>query len=921
MRSIFPILIFVFINLQQVQGQDLPPNVKILDRGSLEAGFYLFWDNDSEDDAKKVKPHYVKRYSKDLYVLEISDDFDLKGLINGNFYSLPRDWKLAPELKSKAIAEPTLLSVHTTNGVKFRQSSNFKILEQFHNFFVVEASAAEFSSLLDHPLVTFISAYHKPLMETPVSFYDLSVNRINLAHYNFPGTDGNDLRVSIKEEFFDTTDIDIRNRFEILGEENLNVDQHANLIATLIAGGGNTGSRSLGVAPASVVSSYNFVNIFPAPADYYLSNKIFVENHSYGGSIEAEYGNEAAAYDQIVNEVPELVHVFSSGNSGLLSPETGPYAGAEGFANITGNFKMAKNIITVGAVNQEKEILARSSKGPAHDGRVKPELVAYAEIGTSDAAALVSGSVLLIQDLYLEKEEKYPTADLVKAVLVAAAEDVGPPNVDYSSGYGNLNTNRSLEIIESGSYLSGNLSSNEKVTYNLEISEETAELKVALSWIDPAAMPGDEISLINDLNLQLTGPDGRTWLPWVLDGTSKETINEPAIRARDSVNPVELITIDNLTPGNYSLEVSSGNLSGDQSFSIAYNTSQKRHFTWTFPTGIDAVKVAEESMIRWEETFEEVQARIEYKYENEDWEVLEAAVNLNAEAIKWQVPERSGLVQLRMLINSEVFLSDPFTVSPELQPEVLFNCEDEVLFAWNKVEGATAYSFQNLGATYMEQVKVLQDTSTVIQKKDLLTPFVSVTPLFGENTGRKGTAINYENQGVKCYYQNFFALLGEDPTVTSTLNLSTTYNIDKVEFVRRQNGWNRTIATFKAPFTSKGLVANDRDILFGTYNYSALIYLKSGEVIETGSIPIYLPGMNTLSVYPNPVRSGENLNVISRGDDLDLEIFDMKGQKVFQDQLLRFFDHLELNIPSRGLYIIRATRNGTEVGVQKVIVL
>ena len=92
-------------------------------------------------------------------------------------------------------------------------------------------------------------------------------------------------------------------------------------------------------------------------------------------------------------------------------------------------------------------------------------------------------------------------------------------------------------------------------------------------------------------------------------------------------------------------------------------------------------------------------------------------------------------------------------------------------------------------------------------------------------------------------------------------------------------------------------------------------------MIETDSLPIYLPGINTLLAYPNPVKAGDVLNIISRGDDLDFEIFDMKGQKVFEDQLLRFFDNLELNIPTRGLYIIRATRNGTEVGVQKVIVL
>ena len=58
---------------------------------------------------------------------------------------------------------------------------------------------------------------------------------------------------------------------------------------------------------------------------------------------------------------------------------------------------MAKNILTVGATDSFSIVAALSSKGPAHDGRVKPELVAFGEDGSSGAAALVSGTSLLLQ--------------------------------------------------------------------------------------------------------------------------------------------------------------------------------------------------------------------------------------------------------------------------------------------------------------------------------------------------------------------------------------------------------------------------------------------------------------------------------------------------------------------------------------------
>jgi len=45
-------------------------------------------------------------------------------------------------------------------------------------------------------------------------------------------------------------------------------------------------------------------------------------------------------------------------------------------------------------------VLSPSSRGPAYDGRVKPELVAFAEDGSSGAAAIVSGISLVAQQTY-----------------------------------------------------------------------------------------------------------------------------------------------------------------------------------------------------------------------------------------------------------------------------------------------------------------------------------------------------------------------------------------------------------------------------------------------------------------------------------------------------------------------------------------
>src|SRR6185503_14496630 len=131
--------------------------------------------------------------------------------------------------------------------------------------------------------------------------------------------------------------------------------------------------------------SFTFSNLLPESDAVYQQYNISVQNHSYGTAIENYYGAEAVAYDASVIARPFLLHVFSAGNSGTNTNTNGPYAGVNGFANITGSLKMAKNIITVGHVDSFGVVLPPSSKGPAYDGRLEPGLVAFSEDGSSGA--------------------------------------------------------------------------------------------------------------------------------------------------------------------------------------------------------------------------------------------------------------------------------------------------------------------------------------------------------------------------------------------------------------------------------------------------------------------------------------------------------------------------------------------------------
>src|SRR5689334_18450260 len=78
----------------------------------------------------------------------------------------------------------------------------------------------------------------RPREELTTGSLDLTANYINMVHHLFPSLNGSSIRISIKEQNFDTTDIDIKNRYFITGFEAPTNSSHAAIMATAIAGGG-----------------------------------------------------------------------------------------------------------------------------------------------------------------------------------------------------------------------------------------------------------------------------------------------------------------------------------------------------------------------------------------------------------------------------------------------------------------------------------------------------------------------------------------------------------------------------------------------------------------------------------------------------------------------------------------------------------
>ena len=412
-------------------------------------------------------------------------------------YILPASnaWKASPallkSLKNNAGAQRLIIAVKDPAVFKALFARQLQVINEYSaaNVLIVQVNnKGVMDALLAWDQLLFADlANRMPKEELLVSGFDLGTNRINTAHHYFPNVTGEGLMASIKENRFDTTDIDLKGRIFSSGIASSTTTSHATIMATMMAGAGNSFYQGKGAAWKANLQSASFINLVPEPDAYYNSQHITVQNHSYGTGIENFYGADASAYDASVVNNPVLLHVFSAGNSGT-SASAGPYAGITGYANLTGSFKMAKNVLVVGAIDSIGNVEGPSSKGPAYDGRIKPELVAFGQDGSSGSAAIVSGIALLLQHGYQQQHhDSLPPAALVKAMLINSADDVGTKGPDFASGYGNANAYQALRLLERSQFFTNSIQQGNTQTFNLTIPAGIRSVKLTLAWADPAA--------------------------------------------------------------------------------------------------------------------------------------------------------------------------------------------------------------------------------------------------------------------------------------------------------------------------------------------------------------------------------------------------------------------------------------------------
>ncbi|RYY99986.1 MAG: T9SS type A sorting domain-containing protein [Chitinophagaceae bacterium] len=785
----------------------------------------------------------------------------------------------------------------------------------------VRIAASDWTQLAASPQLRFADLDLAPREELSTGFLDLSLNRVNRAHMLFPSLRGDSVRLSIKEQAYDSTDIDLRGRSFHTGLEAPTVSAHAAIMATIAGGGGNSSPFAVGAAPSAVLSSASFSSLLPGPDSFYRRHGITVQNHSYGTAVQNYYGVEASAYDVAARNNPQLLFVFSAGNSGTAAATGGVYTGLAGVSNLTGNFKMAKNILVVGATDSLATLEALSSRGPASDGRVKPELVAFGQDGSSGAAALVSGSAALLQQAFRRAQGDVPPAALVKALLINSADDGGAPEVDYGYGYGSLNTAAALLGMTQQRYFYDSLGAGQVRSFAIPVPAGTARLRVTLAWSDPAAPANVPKALVNDLDALLRAPGaGGSWSPWVLNpAPSLAALAAPATRGVDTLNNVEQVTVNSPVAGSYSFEVRGSRVTGTQPFAVAWQLDTADRFAWTYPTANDPLQGGARTVLRWE-TGRTGNGSIEYSVDGTNWRPVAGPVPLAQRYMVWQSPDTTSPIRFRMrFASSPDALSDSTVVSPLLALQTGFNCTDSFLLLWNR--GGASYRMYELGARYLQPFGQVPDTFAVLSKAQHPSLYYAVAPLIGGRPGLRSYTLKYDAQGVECYLRSFYLQAQEGRQVTFFGAIGTLYGVSGVGLQRQDGSGFTTVGTVSTP-SATDFTLQDSGLRQGVTYYRLLLQLSNGSFVYSAPVPVYyFPGQPVL-VFPNPVRAGQPVQVLSReAGRYEVLITDAIGRRWAAGTLNGTINRFPALVLPAGVYFIRITSEEGTVAVEKLVVL
>lgn len=510
------------------------------------------------------------------------------------------------------------------------------------------ANAASLRVLAQSPSVLWIEPAPRMKLVDQVSTEIVAgepLGQGNLAYVHELGFDGTGVTVAVADSGIDSGDVtflhpDLDGRVEALfAYDNLpdasDEHSHGTHCAGIVLGNAATGEvddfgylYGLGVAPGARLVGQR---MFDASGEYRpppsfakltqdaVRSGAYVGSNSWGDDTGGQYDLSAAEFDALVRDAdPEFpgeqpyILEFSAGNAGPGGQTIGSPA-------------VAKNVIATGATQNNRfefplygegqEVMADfSSRGPAEDGRIKPDLVAPGtwiaslrsifandnnawgpisgyylyQGGTSQAGPHVAGAAAVAVQWYRELHGgATPSPALVKAMLINSADDMstavipdtgdifggepdewgegivvgdtGPvPNNDEGWGRVNLvnliDSERRFVFVEQGAGLATGQSFQTTVVVGAG-----DQLKVTLVYTDAPGLPAAIPALVNDLDLEVVAPNGDVYR----GNAFAEGESFPGTPEGDRINNVEAVHLEEPAAGEWTIRVVAHNVVQD----------------------------------------------------------------------------------------------------------------------------------------------------------------------------------------------------------------------------------------------------------------------------------------------------------------------------------------------------------------------
>ncbi|WP_205410269.1 S8 family serine peptidase [Aquimarina longa] len=369
---------------------------------------------------------------------------------------------------------------------------------------------------------------------------------------------------------------------------------------TIVASGAQANAK--GMAPQAKAKTYEWNND-KTEATSAAANGMLLSNHSYGYGASripdqyfGAYIDESRDWDQIMHNAPFYLMVVAAGNDGRDNSSNGaPLNGNSAYDKLSGHGTSKNNLVVANAqdanINTDGSLInvtinSGSSEGPTDDLRIKPDITGngtqvYSSVtqsdsayesytGTSMASPNVTGTLLLLQQHYNNKEGNFMKAATLKGLALHTADDIGPSGPDAVHGWGLLNAKVAAKAISDKGSSSKveelNLTNGQSYTITVE-SDGSSPLLASISWTD---LPGAIVSatnsstpvLVNDLDIRVS-KGSTTYTPYKLTSITTSANGD------NTVDPYERIDIANAS-GTYTITVTNkGSLSGgSQNFSL-----------------------------------------------------------------------------------------------------------------------------------------------------------------------------------------------------------------------------------------------------------------------------------------------------------------------------------------------------------------